>query len=338
MGRWVVLFLFALPALFLLNIARAGDVTYIYSDPQGTPLAEADVQGNIKTTFDYRPYGKQVSGTAQDGPGYTGHVNDVGSGLVYMQARYYDPSFGRFISADPVAGMNIDNYTYAYNSPYNYVDPDGRDPGEDQPSCNADCHRQQDEQRRRKNDSVWGGGGLAERSAGAKKESGSQNSSSSKQSLSYAVFGGPDYGQYGIVTWTVSWVLSQASPQGGYVIQEVALTGGGVTAEKGEVFNINKKYWEAWKVSPGNTRTDLTTTGDFAFDDTFSLSTPTKSVSLTWNATARFYEGLKLPDSFTAGGSRFAGNYLPSTEIEPKLPTGAGIPSVSRVLTTNWPK
>ncbi len=60
-------------------------------------------QGNIVATYDYAPYGAQVLGTPPSGPtGYTGHVNDGESGFVYMQARYYDPGVGRFLSVDPV--------------------------------------------------------------------------------------------------------------------------------------------------------------------------------------------------------------------------------------------
>ena len=97
-------------------------VTYVYTDPQGTPLAEADAHGNITATYDYAPYGNQALGTPPNGPGYTGHVNDPDTGLVYMQARYYDPSTGRLLSVDPVqpaAGnsFNFNRYDYANNNP-----------------------------------------------------------------------------------------------------------------------------------------------------------------------------------------------------------------------------
>ena len=112
-------------------IAHAGTVTYVYSDPQGTPLAEADANGNITATFDYRPYGVQALGAAPNGPGYTGHVNDPDTGLVYMQARYYDPVVGRFISTDPVgpsAGgvFNFNRFAYADSNPVMVTDPTGR--------------------------------------------------------------------------------------------------------------------------------------------------------------------------------------------------------------------
>jgi RHS repeat-associated protein len=110
---------------------HAGTVTYIYTDNQGTPLAEADAQGNVTATFDYRPYGAQALGTPPKGPGYTGHVNDPDTGLVYMQARYYDPQIGRFLSVDPVTpndsdGNNFNRYRYASGNPYKFTDPDGR--------------------------------------------------------------------------------------------------------------------------------------------------------------------------------------------------------------------
>ena len=77
--------------------------------------------------------GDDLSPASQQG--YTGHVGD-NTGLVYMQARYYDPVIGRFYSNDPVdaatflSGGNIhgfNRYTYANNNPYKYVDPDGQD-------------------------------------------------------------------------------------------------------------------------------------------------------------------------------------------------------------------
>ncbi len=49
-----------------------------------------------------------------------------------MQARYYDPLIGRFLSIDPVGfstnapGM-FNRYAYTLNDPVNNVDPDGRE-------------------------------------------------------------------------------------------------------------------------------------------------------------------------------------------------------------------
>jgi len=120
-------------SLLLLSCtsAQAGKVIYVYTDPQGTPLAEADANGNVTATFDYAPYGTLAMGSAPNGPGYTGHVQDSEIGFVYMQARYYDPVAARFLSVDPkdpVAGdtFGFNRYAYVNNNPITNIDPDGR--------------------------------------------------------------------------------------------------------------------------------------------------------------------------------------------------------------------
>jgi RHS repeat-associated protein len=108
-------------------------VVYYLSDPQGTPLAEADAAGNVTATFDYRPYGAQSLGLPVDGVAYTGHVADADTALTYMQQRYYDPNIGRFLSSDPVgpsagATRHFNRYEYGYDNPYRFKDTDGRCP------------------------------------------------------------------------------------------------------------------------------------------------------------------------------------------------------------------
>jgi len=114
------------------QVRAAETVTYYYTSPQGTVLAMADAAGNVFSMADYRPYGTQALGTPSPGPGYTGHTNDPDSGLVYMQARYYDSESGRFVSADPTPvkpgdGFSFNRYAYANDNPATNMDPDGRD-------------------------------------------------------------------------------------------------------------------------------------------------------------------------------------------------------------------
>jgi RHS repeat-associated protein len=124
--------------LLVAGLVHAGTVTYYYTDPQGTVLAKADAQGVIVARYDYAPYGTSAPNldAAPAGPGYTGHVNDPDTGLVYMQARYYDPAVGRFLSGDPVGPspgntFNFNRYDYTNNNPINHTDPDGRAPDTD---------------------------------------------------------------------------------------------------------------------------------------------------------------------------------------------------------------
>jgi RHS repeat-associated protein len=136
----------SLAALFLCcalaaQSAVAETVIYYYTSPQGTVLATADASGNVTSSVEYRPYGTQAAGASTGGPGYTGHVMDDDTGLVYAQARYYDPSIGRFLSADPIGLRDGDlfstnDYAYAQNDPVMNWDPSGLCAADlDNPSC-----------------------------------------------------------------------------------------------------------------------------------------------------------------------------------------------------------
>jgi RHS repeat-associated protein len=106
-------------------------VQYDHTDGLGSPVALTDATGKPISRTRYEPYGLTAAG-ATPVIGFTGHVNAPDIGLVYMQQRYYDPVAGRFLSIDPVTtdantGSSFNRYAYADNSPYKYVDLDGRD-------------------------------------------------------------------------------------------------------------------------------------------------------------------------------------------------------------------
>ncbi|MEB3104094.1 RHS repeat-associated core domain-containing protein, partial [Ferviditalea candida] len=61
---------------------------------------------------------------------YAGYYWDRKTQYYYLQARYYDPRNGRFLSADTYRGeiqnpLSLHLYAYAFNNPVNYVDPTG---------------------------------------------------------------------------------------------------------------------------------------------------------------------------------------------------------------------
>ncbi len=119
------------PGINLTVNANAETVTYLHTDGLGSPVAKSNASGIRLTQTQYEAYGMTVAGSDTPTIGFTGHVNDVDTGLTYTQQRYYDPVVGRFLSEDPVltdanSGGSLNGYAYANNNPYKYVDPDGK--------------------------------------------------------------------------------------------------------------------------------------------------------------------------------------------------------------------
>jgi RHS repeat-associated protein len=112
----------------------ASGVLFSHTDSLGSPVARSNPQGGVTARTKFEPFGATAHGFNPNGVnsiGFTGHVNDANTALVYMQQRYYDPIAGRFLSVDPVttdlsSGAGFGLYTYVDNNPYAKIDPDGR--------------------------------------------------------------------------------------------------------------------------------------------------------------------------------------------------------------------
>jgi RHS repeat-associated protein len=98
------------------------------TDALGSVLGLTSSSGTIETQYTYDPYGNTTTtGTASANPSqYTGRESD-GAGLYYYRARYYSPTYQRFISEDPIgfAGKDTNLYSYVTESPLDQKDPAG---------------------------------------------------------------------------------------------------------------------------------------------------------------------------------------------------------------------
>src|SRR5206468_12998241 len=80
----------------------------------------------------FLPFGERVVSIASESEerGFSGHISDDETGLIFMQGRYYDPILARFISPDPVKQWDhgpqaLNPYSYGMNDPLSYRDPTG---------------------------------------------------------------------------------------------------------------------------------------------------------------------------------------------------------------------
>ncbi|KAB8144384.1 RHS repeat-associated core domain-containing protein [Chloroflexia bacterium SDU3-3] len=87
-------------------------------------------QGLKASGQEFDPWGNVRAGAVPETTlDYTGQRRDS-TGLLYYNARYYDPVSGHFISADtvvpdPTNPQQFNRYSYALNNPVHNTDPDG---------------------------------------------------------------------------------------------------------------------------------------------------------------------------------------------------------------------
>lgn len=113
-----------------------GNILYYHGDHLGSANVLTDASGVKKELTEYEPFGK-ISRSNKLGSSdeiaryyFTGQKLDDETGLYFYNARYYDPSLGRFISPDtivqsPSNPQTLNRYTYAGNNPVNNIDPTG---------------------------------------------------------------------------------------------------------------------------------------------------------------------------------------------------------------------
>ena len=106
------------------------NIVYYFSDNIGSTSLQTDSSGNVNFKANYLPFGKELSfsSTNNEKYGFTGKEFDIESSLNYFNARYYNPSNGKFISNDPIFKPTEGGYQYVRNNPLTVTDPSGKNP------------------------------------------------------------------------------------------------------------------------------------------------------------------------------------------------------------------
>ena len=112
---------------------------YLHRDHLGSVESVTDEAGVLTERYSYDPHGKRRLADWQAGTptaptetprGFTGHEHLDTAGLIHMNGRVYDPTLGRFLSADPYVQypettQAFNRYSYTGNNPLSYTDPSG---------------------------------------------------------------------------------------------------------------------------------------------------------------------------------------------------------------------
>ena len=119
----------------------AGETYFYVFNLQGDVVTILDSSSTAVVNYSYDAWGNVlvISGTLADTVGvlnpfrYRGYVYDHETGLYYLQSRYYNPEWGRFLNADVFVSTGqglLGNNMFAYcgNNPVNCVDYTGMSP------------------------------------------------------------------------------------------------------------------------------------------------------------------------------------------------------------------
>ena len=124
-GATTILYLYAgLSVLFEKNLQTSVITKHVYANgmqvasitTSGTLFLSEDELGSTRLvtsgssqvfSSDYMPYGIQYGATGSEEFMYAGMLYDAVTGLYYDNARFYDPSTGRFLSEDPIGGVQV---------------------------------------------------------------------------------------------------------------------------------------------------------------------------------------------------------------------------------------
>ncbi len=85
------------------SINNQGELVYLHSDHLGSVSATSNAAGTVAQAQNFDPWGAVRSGGITSTEfNYTGQRKDAGTGLLFYNARYYDPVLARFTQADSI--------------------------------------------------------------------------------------------------------------------------------------------------------------------------------------------------------------------------------------------
>jgi RHS repeat-associated protein len=125
--------------VLLSGTPSANDTLYLHTDHLGSVEATTNALGQFVNRMSFSTWGKRQQSDWKPGNptesfatsnGYTGHDQLDAHNLIHMGGRVYDPSLGRFLSADlfvqsPYDSQSFNRYSYTFNNPLSYTDPTG---------------------------------------------------------------------------------------------------------------------------------------------------------------------------------------------------------------------
>ena len=115
----------------LCDSTNMWSANYYITDHLGSVRAVTDAEGEVLDTFDYMPYGSELTVDTDNITDYrfTGKEKQpmFGNSNIYDSFARFQNTYGRFMSTDPKAESfyHISPYTYCAGDPVNLVDPDG---------------------------------------------------------------------------------------------------------------------------------------------------------------------------------------------------------------------
>jgi RHS repeat-associated protein len=115
---------------------------YMHKDNLGSVDTITDGTGTVVDRMSFDPFGSRRQSNWREATvginlipvltnrGFTGHEHIDEMDLIHMNGRVYDPTLGRFLSADPhiqspYSTQSYNRYSYVSNNPLKYTDPSG---------------------------------------------------------------------------------------------------------------------------------------------------------------------------------------------------------------------